>query len=279
MARMSGAEAFIEALKREGVNLIFGLPGGAVLPLCEALYDSEIRVILARHEQGAAHMADGYARASGRVGVCLATSGPGATNLVTGIATANIDSSPVVAFTGQVPTPMIGTDAFQEVDIIGVSASITKYNIQVRRAKDVPWAVKAAFHIASTGRKGAVLVDLPKDVQTSVEDVEFPEGISFRGYRIQEEADPRELDWASVLISRARRPMILAGGGVISSNASRELVALAEALMAPVATTLMGDTGGPPSKCRWMRYARYGRGEHAPGRGRCPARRGGETIR
>ncbi|MEM3056635.1 MAG: thiamine pyrophosphate-binding protein, partial [Candidatus Bathyarchaeia archaeon] len=131
MTRMSGAEAFVKALKREGVETIFGLPGGAILPICDALYDSDIRFILARHEQGAAHMADGYARASGRVGVCLATSGPGATNLVTGIATANIDSSSVVAFTGQVPIPVIGTDAFQEVDIIGVSASVTKYNIQV----------------------------------------------------------------------------------------------------------------------------------------------------
>jgi acetolactate synthase-1/2/3 large subunit len=245
MTRMSGAEAFVKALEREGVETIFGLPGGAILPICDALYDSDIRVILARHEQGAAHMADGYARASGRVGVCLATSGPGATNLVTGIATANIDSSPVVAFTGQVPIPMIGTDAFQEVDIIGVSASITKYNIQVRRAADLPWAVKAAFYIASTGRKGAVLVDIPKDVQTSVEDVEFPEKVSFRGYRVQVEPDPRELDWASTLLFRAKRPMILAGGGVISSNASSELVALAEALMAPVATTLMGKGAIP----------------------------------
>ncbi|MBS7651687.1 MAG: biosynthetic-type acetolactate synthase large subunit [Candidatus Bathyarchaeia archaeon] len=245
MTRMSGAEAFVKALKREGVETIFGLPGGAILPICDALYDSDIRFILARHEQGAAHMADGYARASGRVGVCLATSGPGATNLVTGIATANIDSSSVVAFTGQVPIPVIGTDAFQEVDIIGVSASVTKYNIQVRGARDIPWAVKAAFYLASTGRKGAVLVDIPKDVQTSVEDMEFPEKVSFRGYRVQEEPDPRELDWASVLLSRAKRPMILAGGGVISSNASRELIALAEALMAPVATSLMGKGAVP----------------------------------
>jgi len=165
MAEMSGAEAFVKALEREGVETLFGVPGGAVIPICDALYDADIRFVLARHEQGAAHMADGYARASGGVGVCLATSGPGATNLVTGIATANIDSSPVVAFTGQVPTSMIGADAFQEVDIIGVTASITKYNIQVRRAGEIPHAVKAAFYIASTGRRGVVLVDLPKDAQ------------------------------------------------------------------------------------------------------------------
>ncbi|MFQ6053066.1 MAG: thiamine pyrophosphate-binding protein [Candidatus Bathyarchaeia archaeon] len=145
---MSGARAFVKALEREGVEIFFGVSGGAVLPICDELYGSDVRFVLARHEQGAAHMADGYARASGRVGVCLATSGPGATNLVTGIATANIDSSPVVAFTGQVPTSMIGTDAFQEVDIIGVSASVTKYNIQVRGAAEIPGAIRSAFHIA-----------------------------------------------------------------------------------------------------------------------------------
>lgn len=246
MVKMSGAEAFVKALEREGVDTLFALSGGAILPICDAFNNSDIRVVLARHEQGAAHMADGYARASGRVGVCLATSGPGATNLVTGIATANIDSSSVVAFTGQVATNIIGTDAFQEVDIIGVSASITKYNIQVRKTGDIPWAVKSAFHIASTGRKGAVLVDLPKDIQIAVEDVEFPEKVSFRGYNVLEEPDPRELDWATDLLSRAQRPMILAGGGVIASDASWELVKLAETLMAPVAMTLMGK-GAIPS--------------------------------
>lgn len=246
MAEISGAEAFLKALKRERVETIFGVPGGAIIPICDALYDSDIRFILARHEQGAAHMADGYARASGRVGVCLATSGPGATNLVTGIATANIDSSPVVAFTGQVPTSMIGTDAFQEVDIIGVTASITKHNIQVRRAREIPPAVKSAFYIASTGRRGVVLVDLPKDAQTSVEEVQFPEGVEFQGYHISIEPDPRELDRAATVMASAERAIILAGGGVVASDACGELLELAELLMAPVVTTLMGK-GAIPS--------------------------------
>jgi len=246
MAEMSGAEAFVKALEREGVETLFGVPGGAVIPICDALYDADIRFVLARHEQGAAHMADGYARASGGVGVCLATSGPGATNLVTGIATANIDSSPVVAFTGQVPTSMIGADAFQEVDIIGVTASITKYNIQVRRAGEIPHAVKAAFYIASTGRRGVVLVDLPKDAQTGVEEMEFPEHIEFKGYSPNVEPDPRELDRAATLLAKAEKPIILAGGGVIASDACGELLKLAELLMAPVATTLMGK-GAIPS--------------------------------
>jgi len=246
MAEMRGAEAFVKALEREGVETLFGVPGGAVIPICDALYDADIRFVLARHEQGAAHMADGYARASGGVGVCLATSGPGATNLVTGIATANIDSSPVVAFTGQVPTSMIGADAFQEVDIIGVTASITKYNIQVRRAGEIPHAVKAAFYIASTGRRGVVLVDLPKDAQTGVEEMEFPEHIEFKGYSPNVEPDPRELDRAATLLAKAEKPIILAGGGVIASDACGELLKLAELLMAPVATTLMGK-GAIPS--------------------------------
>ncbi|RLI17955.1 biosynthetic-type acetolactate synthase large subunit [Candidatus Bathyarchaeota archaeon] len=246
MAEMSGAEAFVKALEREGVETLFGVPGGAVIPICDALYDADIRFVLARHEQGAAHMADGYARAIGRVGVCLATSGPGATNLVTGIATANIDSSPVVAFTGQVPTSMIGADAFQEVDIIGVTASITKYNIQVRRAGEIPHAVKAAFYIASTGRRGVVLVDLPKDAQIGVEEMEFPEHIEFKGYSPNVEPDPRELDRAATLLAKAEKPIILAGGGVIASDACGELLKLAELLMAPVATTLMGK-GAIPS--------------------------------
>ncbi len=163
MVEMSGSKAFVEGLKRENVNMIFGVTGGAVLPICDELWGSDLRFVMARHEQGAVHMADGYARALGKVGVCLATSGPGATNLVTGIATANIDSAPVVAFTGQVPLKAVGSDAFQEVDIIGITASATKYNIQVRRPSEIPLAIKSAFHMASTGRQGAVLVDLPTD--------------------------------------------------------------------------------------------------------------------
>jgi acetolactate synthase-1/2/3 large subunit len=240
LVEMTGARAFVEALEREGVETMFGVTGGAVLPICDELFSSDLRFVMARHEQGAAHMADGFARASGRVGVCMATSGPGATNLVTGIATANIDSVPMVAFTGQVPLSMVGTDAFQEVDIIGISASATKYNIQVRRPSEIPWAVKSAFYIASTGRHGAVLVDLPKDTQVDSEEIEFPEEVSFRGYEVNPVPNDREMDWATTLLSRARRPVIMAGGGVVAANAAEEVVKLAEMMMAPVTTTLMG---------------------------------------
>ena len=246
MVEMSGAEAFVKSLERENVDIMFGISGGAVLPICDELYNSDIRFVLARHEQGASHMADGYARASGRVGVCMATSGPGATNLVTGIATANIDSSPVVAFTGQVYKSMIGTDAFQEVDIIGITASATKYNIPVKSPSEIPGAVKSAFYIASTGRQGAVLVDIPKDTQIELGDMVFPDEVSFRGYNLNLTPNPREMDWAATLLAKANRPVVLAGGGVIAANASHELVELATLLGAPVATTLMGK-GSIPS--------------------------------
>ncbi len=246
MVEMSGSKAFVEGLKRENVDIMFGVTGGALLPICDELWGSDLRFVMARHEQGAAHMADGYARALGRVGVCLATSGPGATNLVTGIATANIDSSPVVAFTGQVPLSLVGTDAFQEVDIIGITASATKYNIQVRSPSEIPPAIKSAFHIASTGRHGAVLVDIPKDCQIDVEDIEFPDEVSFKGYKVNLEPNTREMDWAATLLSKARRPVIMAGGGVISSNASAEVIKIADMLMAPVVTSLMGK-GTVPS--------------------------------
>jgi len=242
---MAGTKAFVKALELEGVKHVFGLPGGVVIPLFDEILNGDFRFILARHEQGAAHMADGYARATGGVGVCLATSGPGATNLVTGVATANIDSSAVVAFTGQVTRAVIGTDAFQEVDIIGCSASVTKYNMQVRKASEIPRAVKLAFQIASTGRKGAVLVDLPKDVTTDVEDVTFPEVVKLRGYHPNYQPDPREVEWAATLLAKAQRPVVVAGGGVINSGSTRELVALSEYLMAPTATTLMGKGAFP----------------------------------
>jgi acetolactate synthase-1/2/3 large subunit len=245
MAKMSGSRAFVKALEKEGVDHVFGVPGGSVIPICDELLESNIRFVLCRHEQGAAHMADGFARSSGRVGICLATSGPGATNLVTGIATANIDSSPVVAFTGQVNINQIGTDAFQEVDIIGVSASVTKYNMQVRTTSEIPYSVKAALKIASTGRKGSVLVDLPKDTTIEEDEVTFPEEVTFRGYNINLEPDPRELDWASTLLAKAKKPIIMAGGGVIASNATHELIELAELLMAPTTTTLMGKGAFP----------------------------------
>ena len=190
MAKMTGAQALVEALKRQKVDVIFGIPGGAILPVYDVLYDSSIRHILMKHEQCAAHAADGYARAGGRPGVCMATSGPGATNLVTGIANAYMDSSPVVAFTGQVPRPTIGKDAFQEADIVGITTPITKYNFQVKKASDIPETVRTAFYLAATGRPGPVLVDIPKDVQTETAEMEFTDDIEIRGYKPRYDPHP-----------------------------------------------------------------------------------------
>ena len=245
MTKMTGSKAFVKSLENEGVEHIFGVSGGALIPICDDLLDSDMRFILARHEQGSTHMADGYARVLNKVGVCIATSGPGATNVVTGLATAQIDSSPVVAFTGQVNRAVIGTDAFQECDIIGVSASVTKYNIQVREPEEIPEAVKKSFHIANTGRKGAVLVDIPKDCTTLSGDIDFNPELKFRGYKIDPTPNPQELDWAAKLLVEAKRPIIMAGGGVIAAGASNELVALSELLMAPTANTLMGKGAFP----------------------------------
>ncbi|RJS90166.1 biosynthetic-type acetolactate synthase large subunit [Candidatus Bathyarchaeota archaeon] len=240
MVRMTGARALLETLRRQRVDAIFGIPGGAMIPVYDALYDMEIRHVLMRHEQCAAHAADGYARASGRVGVCMATSGPGATNLVTGIANAYMDSSPVVAFTGQVPKAYIGKDSFQETDIIGITTPITKCNFQVRSASEIPQTVKKAFYIASSGRPGPVLIDLPKDTQIESAEMDFDDDIELRGYRLNYEPHSLQVERAVGLLTQAERPVIVAGGGVIASNASSELVALAELLLAPVATTLMG---------------------------------------
>jgi len=251
MAKMTGAQALIESLKREKVEVIFGISGGALLPIHDVLCDSEIRHILARHEQGAAHAADGYARASGRAGVCMATSGPGATNIVTGLANAYLDSSPVVAITGQVnaysanTSYMIGRDAFQEADIIGITTPITKYNCQVKSATEIPNAVKTTFYIATTGRPGPALIDLPKDTQTRKAEMEFPDNVQIRGYKPNTEPHPIQVKRAVKLLLKAERPMILAGGGVIISNASPELLQLAELLMMPVATTFMGKSCFP----------------------------------
>lgn len=238
--RMMGSKALLEALKREGTKVIFGIPGGAIMPVYDALLDFDIRHILARHEQCAGHMADGYARASGSVGVCMATSGPGATNLVTAIATAYMDSSAIVAITGQVTRAMIGKDGFQEADIVGITTPITKYNYQVMAAKDIPRIVKEAFYIASTGRPGPVLIDLPRDVQTEEDEIPFPKSVKVRGYNPSIEPHPLQVKRAVDLLIRAERPMILAGGGVHISGAYEELLALAELLNAPVGTTLMG---------------------------------------
>jgi acetolactate synthase-1/2/3 large subunit len=251
MAKMTGAQALIESLKREKVDVIFGISGGALLPIHDVLCNSELRHILARHEQGAAHMADGYARASGRAGVCMATSGPGATNIVTGLANAYLDSSPLIAVTGQVSTYsantsyMIGRDAFQEADIIGITTPITKYNYQVKSAAEIPTAVKTTFHIATTGRPGPALIDLPKDTQTKKAEMEFPDSVQIRGYKPNTEPHPIQVKRAVKMLLKAERPMALAGGGVIISNASPELLQLAELLMMPVATTFMGKSCFP----------------------------------
>jgi acetolactate synthase I/II/III large subunit len=242
---MTGAKALIQALEKEGVDVVFGLPGGANLPIYDALVDANFRHILVRHEQSAAHMADGYARIKRKSGVCFATSGPGATNIITGIATAYADSSPVVAVTGQVPLAMIGKDAFQETDIIGVANPCTKYSFQPRAPAEIPEVVKKAVYIAESGRPGPVLVDIPKDVQQATADMKFPDLIKVRGYNPNVEADLSEMARAVELLFNAERPIIMAGGGVILSGAFSELQALAELVKIPVVTTFKGKGAFP----------------------------------
>ena len=237
---MRGGEAIIESLKNMGVKTIFGYPGGQTIPFYDMLYDADINHILVRHEQAAAHAADGYARASGRVGVCLATSGPGATNLVTGIGTAYMDSSPIVAITGQVPTHLIGNDAFQEADIIGITMPIVKYSYQPKNPDLIPSIIKSSFEIASTGRPGPVLIDVPKEVQEG-ELTKFDDSlIETPGYNPTIKGNIRQVKKARDLIKEAKRPMILAGAGVIISNACAELRKFAETINAPVMTSLLG---------------------------------------
>ena len=244
--KMTGAQALLEGFRREGVEVIFGYPGGSLLPIYDTLYDvKDIRHILVRHEQGAAHAADGYARASGRVGVCMATSGPGATNLVTGIATAYMDSVPIVAITGQVPTFAIGKDSFQEVDITGITMPITKHNYLVTDAADIPRMVKEAFHIAGTGRPGPVLIDFPRDMQQAEIEFDYPETVDLPGYRPTLTGHPVMIKRAAELLDSAQRPLIYGGGGVNTSDAQEELVALAERIDAPVTMTLLGKGGFP----------------------------------
>lgn len=238
--KMKGAQIFFECLKKEGVEVIFGFPGGVVLDIYHEMPKSGIRHILVRHEQGAAHMADGYARATGRVGVCLVTSGPGATNTVTGVATAYMDSIPMVVFTGQVPTALIGNDAFQEVDIVGITRPCTKHNYLVKDVNDLARVIKEAFYLARTGRPGPVLVDLPKDVIQAQTELRYPKKVDLQGYRPTYEAHLGQIKRAYQLIKKAKTPVIYAGGGVILSGASEKLLALSEMLQAPVTTTLMG---------------------------------------
>ncbi|MGB8938542.1 MAG: biosynthetic-type acetolactate synthase large subunit [Candidatus Nitrosopolaris sp.] len=242
---MIGAKALIQALEKEGVDIVFGLPGGANLPIYDALVDANLRHILVRHEQSASHMADGYARIKRKAGVCFATSGPGATNIITGIATAYADSSPMIAVTGQVPLAMIGKDAFQETDIIGVANPCTKYAFQPRLAHEIPETVKKAFYIAESGRPGPVLIDIPKDIQQSSADMNFPELIKVRGYSPVIDADLSQLGKSVEILLKAERPIIMGGGGVILSGAFSELQAVAEILMAPVVTTFKGKGSFP----------------------------------
>jgi acetolactate synthase-1/2/3 large subunit len=244
--KLSGAEILIECLKREGVKHIFGYPGGVVLNIFDILYDEkDIELILTRHEQGAVHAADGYARASGKVGVAIVTSGPGATNTVTGIATASMDSVPLVVFSGQVPTMLIGNDAFQEADIVGITRPCTKHNYLVKDIKDLARTVREAFHIASTGRPGPVLIDLPKDVTAGTTEFHWPEKVEIRGYNPTYYGNKWMIKQAAQMIAVAKKPVIMAGGGVILSGASKELRELAEITEIPVTMTLMGLGGFP----------------------------------
>ena len=240
------AEALVQCLEKENVEVVFGYPGGAILPVYDALYHStKIKHVLVRHEQGAVHAADGYARVTGRVGVCIATSGPGATNLVTGIANAYMDSIPMVLITGQVPTAQIGTDSFQEVDITGITLPITKHNYLLKDPQKLPAVVKNAFHIAATGRPGPVLIDIPKDVALAKINFKYPSTVKLRGYKPTYKGHPSKINEIASLIGKAKRPVIYAGGGILASNASQELLEFAEAISAPVTNTFMGLAGFP----------------------------------
>ncbi len=245
--QLTGSEILMECLLREGVDVMFGYPGGAILPTYDAMTKyPQIHHVLVRHEQGASHMADGYARATGKVGVAIATSGPGATNLVTGMATAMMDSSPIVCITGQVPRAAIGSDAFQETDVTGVSLPVTKHNFLVMDVDELAWTVREAFHIARSGRPGPVLVDIPKDVQIASTEFVYPEGeIVLPGYQPRTTANEDELDAAGRLINEAERPIILAGHGILMSGATDELLHLVERSGVPVALTLLGKGALP----------------------------------
>ncbi len=246
--QLTGAQALIKSLETEGVEVVFGLPGGAILPVYDPIIDSSIRHILVRHEQGAGHMAEGYAMATGKPGVAIVTSGPGATNIVTPIANAYMDSTPLVVITGQVASGSIGTDAFQECDITGITQGITKHNFLVRSAHDIPRAVAAAFYIATTGRPGPVLVDFPKDIAQSTMEWWYPtsiEELDLPGYRPVVELDPESIEHAVALIASSQRPVLYVGGGTLKSRASGQLLAFAERTRIPVVTTLMARGAFP----------------------------------
>ncbi|MFP4660684.1 MAG: biosynthetic-type acetolactate synthase large subunit [Halanaerobiales bacterium] len=240
MAKLSGAEIFIESLKNEKVDVLFGYPGGSVIPIYDLLYDAPFKHVLTRHEQGAVHAADGYARSTGKVGVCISTSGPGATNLVTGLATAYMDSVPVVAFTGQVATSMIGKDAFQEADIKGITMPITKHNYLVSDVKDLAKTIKEAFYIARTGRPGPVLIDMPVDISKAYAEFEYPTEVDLPGYNPLYEVDLERVKEAAELINSSMKPVVFAGGGAIIADAGEELREFAQKTKIPVITSLMG---------------------------------------
>ena len=240
LMKKTGSQIIVESLKKEGVDTLFNYPGGAVLHLFHELDQSSIRQILVRHEQAAVHAADGYARASGKVGVVLVTSGPGATNTVTGIATAHMDSIPLIILTGQIATPLIGNDAFQEADIVGITRPCTKHNYLVKNVGDLGKTIKEAFYIARNGRPGPVLIDLPKDIMADSTEFKYPEKVFIRGYQPTYEGHPGQIQRAIKLIMKSKRPVLYVGGGIISSNASKELTLLAERLGIPVTMTLMG---------------------------------------
>lgn len=245
---MKGTEIFVKALKEEGVDIVFGYPGGQAIDLFDALYEqNEIEVVLPRHEQALVHAADGYARSTGKVGVCLVTSGPGATNLVTGIATANYDSVPLVCFTGQVPQNLLGNDAFQEVDIVGITRSICKYAVTVRDRKELPRIIKEAFYIAKTGRPGPVLVDIPKDIQQAQGSDEYPTEVNIRSYKPVESVHVGQLKRAFEVLNKAKKPLFLIGGGVNIARANKEMQKLIETTGAPIITTIMGKGAVPTS--------------------------------
>ncbi len=250
---MTGGQAIVRSLEAEGVEVVFGYPGGVALPIFDALFDSKkIRTILPRHEQGGIHAADGYARASGKVGVALVTSGPGATNTVTGIANAYMDSIPMVVFTAQVAQAVSGTDAFQESDITGITLPVTKHNYLVKSGADLPAAIKEAFHIASTGRPGPVLIDVPVDVSRGEMDFEYPESVNLPGYKPTFRGHQKQIKQAASMIMKARKPLLYVGGGVVSSGAEKEIKELAELMQLPVTTTMMGKSSFPEDHHLWI---------------------------
>ncbi len=251
--KMNGAQALVRSLELEGVDVLFGYPGGVVLPIFDALYESkQIQSVLPRHEQGAVHAADGYARVTGKPGVALVTSGPGATNTVTGLANAYMDSIPLVVFTGQVATAVLGTDAFQESDITGITLPITKHNYLVKDAAEIPEIIKEAFHIATTGRPGPVLIDVPADVSKHDLSFSYPEHVNLPGYKPTYKGHSKQIKQAAQMIAKARKPLLYVGGGVLASNAAAELKELAELMQLPVTTTMMGKGSFPEDHHLWI---------------------------